>query len=219
MENLLKNKYMLYFVLFIAVSNILGYLSIGDEKSLMVFIGLAGLTSYFSKNMIVILGAAIVGTNVIYANSFLREGMDTHGASASQIKQAVKKVKAKKSEAFTQKNIPSSKPKKVRPATEEEEEEEDEIEDASRVDYAATMEQAYDNLNKMLGEGGMKNLTKDTQGLMDQQKQLMKQLEDFAPLMEQAGNMLDKLGGMDNLQGLMGKLGNMSGLAGGKKKN
>ena len=47
----------------------------------------------------------------------------------------------------------------------------------------------------------------------------MKQLEDFAPLMEQAGSMLDKLGGMDNLQGLMGKLGNISGLAGGKKKN
>lgn len=217
MKNLLKNKYMLYFVLFVAVSNILGYLSIGDDKSLMVFIGLAGLTSYFSKNMIVILGAAIVGTNVIYANRFMREGM-ANGASANQIKQAAKKAKTKKSEAFTQKNVPTSKPKKVRPATEEEEEE-DEVADASRVDYAATMEQAYDNLNKMLGEGGMKNLTKDTQGLMDQQKQLMKQLEDFAPLMEQAGSMLDKLGGMDNLQGLMGKLGNISGLAGGKKKN
>ena len=36
MKNLLKNKYMLYFVLFVAVSNILGYLSIGDDKSLMV---------------------------------------------------------------------------------------------------------------------------------------------------------------------------------------
>ena len=214
MKNLLKNKYMLYFVLFIAISNILGYLSIGDDKSLMVFIGLAGLVSYFSKNMIIILGAAIVGTNVLYVNSFFREGMET-GANQNQIKRTAKK--AKKKEAFTQKNIPSSKSKKVKPATEEEEN--DEADNTGRVDYASTMEQAYDNLNKMLGEGGMKNLTKDTQGLMDQQKDLMKQLEDFAPLMEQAGNMLDKLGGMDNLQGLMGKLGNMSGLAGGKKKN
>ena len=86
-----------------------------------------------------------------------------------------------------------------------------------RIDYAATMEQAYDNLNKMLGEGGMKNLTKDTKGLMDQQKELMQQLKDFAPLMEQAGNMLDKLGGMDNLKGLMGKMGGIS-LPNGKKK-
>ena len=45
----------------------------------------------------------------------------------------------------------------------------------------------------------------------------MKQLKDFAPLMEQAGSMLDKLGGMDNLQGLMGKLGGIS-LPNGKKK-
>ena len=90
--------------------------------------------------------------------------------------------------------------------------------DVGRIDHAATMEQAYDNLNKMLGKGGIGNLTKDTQGLMNQQKDLMSQLKDFQPMMEQAGNMLDKLGGMDNLNGIMGKLGGISGLAGGKKK-
>ena len=168
--------------------------------------------------MIVILGAAIVGTNVLYVNSFIREGMESNNEEITSSAKKAKR-KANTTEKFTQNNVPSSKPRKVRPATEEEEDEEDEVDNASRVDYKATMEQAYDNLNKMLGEGGMKNLTKDTQGLMDQQKQLMKQLEDFAPLMEQAGNMLDKLGGMHNLQGLMGKLGNISGLAGGKKKN
>ena len=108
----------------------------------------------------------------------------------------------------------SSRPAKAaRAATEEEE---DEV-DSTRIDYAATMEQAYDNLNKMLGDGGMKNLTKDTKGLMDQQKELMGQLKDFAPLMEQAGSMLDKLGGMDNLKGLMGKMGGIK-LPNGKKK-
>jgi len=209
MEKLLQNKYVLYLVLFIAVTNILGYLAIEDFRSLMVFIAVAALASHFSKNMIVVLGSALIGTNVLYASSRMREGFKEGNTSKdnSKIKNAMKKNKEKK-ENLEMKAI----------ATEEDEEEEDDGEvNTPRVDYAATMEIAYDNLNKMLGEGGMKNLTKDTKGLMDQQKELMKQLKDFAPLMEQAGNMLDQLGGMDNLKGLMGKVGGI-GLANGKKK-
>ena len=204
MEKLLQNKYVLYLVLFIAVTNILGYLAIEDFRSLMVFIAVAALASHFSKNMIIVLGSALIGTNVLYASSRMREGMEN---KKKEITKALKKNKEKK-ENLEMKAI----------ATEEDEEEEDDGEvNTPRVDYAATMEIAYDNLNKMLGEGGMQNLTKDTKGLMDQQKELMKQLKDFAPLMEQAGNMLDKLGGMDNLKGLMGKVGGI-GLANGKKK-
>ena len=75
MENLLQNKYVLYLVLFIAIANVLGYLAIEDFNSLMVFIAICALASYFSKNMIVILGSAILGTNILYANSRMREGM------------------------------------------------------------------------------------------------------------------------------------------------
>ncbi len=211
MEKLLQNKYVLYLVLFIAVTNILGYLAIEDFRSLMVFIAVAALASHFSKNMIIVLGSALIGTNVLYASSRMREGMGNSSDTNSKIRNAVKKSKEKMKgtkETLEMKAI----------ATEEDEEEEDDGEvNTPRVDYAATMEIAYDNLNKMLGEGGMKNLTKDTKGLMDQQKELMKQLQDFAPLMEQAGNMLDKLGGMDNLKGLMGKVGGI-GLPNGKKK-
>jgi len=170
MENLLQNKYVLYLVLFIAVTNVLGYLAIEDFNSLMVFI----------------------------------EGLKNKDKDKKK-----KDVKEQMKSRFA-----SSRPAKAaRAATEEEE---DEV-DSTRIDYAATMEQAYDNLNKMLGDGGMKNLTKDTKGLMDQQKELMGQLKDFAPLMEQAGSMLDKLGGMDNLKGLMGKMGGIK-LPNGKKK-
>ena len=213
MEKLLQNKYVLYLVLFIAVTNILGYLAIEDFRSLMVFIAVAALASHFSKNMIIVLGSALIGTNVLYASSRMREGFkegntDKKSKKEGEIKNALNKKKNKEKMA-----VREGKPDKV----ELEEVEEDVEVKTPRVDYAATMEIAYDNLNKMLGEGGMKNLTKDTKGLMDQQKDLMKQLKDFAPLMEQAGNMLDKLGGMDNLKGLMGKVGGI-GLANGKKK-
>ena len=223
MEKLLQNKYVLYLVLFIAISNILGYLAIEDFKSLMVFIAICALASYFSKNMIIILGSAILGTNILYANSRMREGFDTKEIKkkAEEAKSEIEEKSSKKSHDKKKKDkkkqdgfkggFSSSQP--PRAATEEEE---DEV-DSTRIDYAATMEQAYDNLNKMLGDGGMKNLTKDTKGLMDQQKELMGQLKDFAPLMEQAGSMLDKLGGMDNLKGLMGKMGGIK-LPNGKKK-
>ena len=210
MEKLLQNKYVLYLVLFVAVTNVLGYLAIEDFNSLMVFIAICALASHFSKNMIVILGSPILGTNILYASSRMREGFKEGNDEKEEEK---KKEEKKKKEKFKG-GFSSSRPAKAaRAATEEEE---DEV-DSTRIDYAATMEQAYDNLNKMLGDGGMKNLTKDTKGLMDQQKELMGQLKDFAPLMEQAGSMLDKLGGMDNLKGLMGKMGGIK-LPNGKKK-
>ena len=207
MNKLLQNKYVLYITLFIAVTNVLGYLAVHDFDSVMVFIGIAGLTSYFSKNMIVILGCAVLATNIIKTNKFIREGFK----GKKERKKGHKKDATSKKEKFSKSNFPSSRPKKIK------EEDDDEVDNVSRVDYASTMELAYDNLNKMLGEGGMKNLTKDTKGLMDQQEKLMKNLKDFAPLMEQAGDMLDKLGGMENIQGLMGKLGDISSLAAGKK--
>ena len=215
MEKLLQNKYVLYLVLFIAITNILGYLAIEDFKSLMVFIAICALASHFSKNMIIILGSAVLGTSIVYANSRIREGMhdrnDSNGVPESG---GVGDGFATKTKGDDGKK----KKKKVQENSEDEVETKEDFEvKTPRVDYGATMEIAYDNLNKMLGEGGMKNLTKDTQGLMDQQKQLMQQLKDFAPLMEQAGNMLDKLGGMDNLKGLMGKMGGIS-LPNGKKK-
>ena len=42
----------------------------------------------------------------------------------------------------------------------------------NRIDYAATVEEAYDDLNKILGSDGIKNLTEDTKKLADQQKNL-----------------------------------------------
>jgi hypothetical protein len=224
MEKLLQNKYVLYLVLFIAIANVLGYLAIEDFNSLMVFIAICALASYFSKNMIIILGSAILGTNILYANSRMREGF---GSAKKKHSKAEEKLKGLEKELGVEESDGKKKKKKKkdgfkggfsssRPPRAATEEEEDEV-DSTRIDYAATMEQAYDNLNKMLGDGGMKNLTKDTKGLMDQQKELMGQLKDFAPLMEQAGSMLDKLGGMDNLKGLMGKMGNIK-LPNGKKK-
>ena len=76
-----------------------------------------------------------------------------------------------------QNNVPSSSPARV-------DDEDESIGD--RIDYASTMEQAYDNLQKMLGEGGMKNITAETQKLVSQQKNLMSTLHEMAPVLKTA---------------------------------
>ena len=72
------------------------------------------------------------------------------------------------------------------------------------IDYASTIEDAYDQLNNILGSDGIKQLTNDTQGLMKQQMQLaesMKQMgpmiQGMAPLMKQAQGLLGGLSSGD----------------------
>ena len=58
------------------------------------------------------------------------------------------------------------------------------------IDQAATMENAYDNLESMIGKGGISGLTKETQSLMSKQSQLSKNMEGMLPLMKQAQEMI-----------------------------
>jgi len=70
-----------------------------------------------------------------------------------------------------------------------------------RVDYAATVEDAYDDLNKILGGDGIKRLTDDTQKLMGQQMQLADAMKSMSPLLDQAKSLLQGFD-MENLNGL-----------------
>ena len=59
MQNVLKNKYVLYAVSALAVLNVLGYLSIGSMECLGVFALTALVCQQYNKNMTVCLLAAI----------------------------------------------------------------------------------------------------------------------------------------------------------------
>jgi hypothetical protein len=66
------------------------------------------------------------------------------------------------------------------------------------IDYASTIEDAYDELNNILGSDGIKNLTTDTQNLMKQQKQLTEAMTQIQPLMQTVGPLLDQAKSMMN---------------------
>ena len=231
MEQLCKNKYVLYAVLLIAITNVLGYLTIQDYNSLVMFIAIGVLSTYFSKNMIVNLGSAIVFTNLFFAKNVLEGLTVKEGATSKTDKDTDKdtetapdtkktapgtkktddncpegsmvKGKCVAKSGFTQRNVPSSQPA---PASESM----DDQEIGKRVDYAATLEQAYDNLQNMLGGQGMEGLTKETQKLISQQSSLMKTLNTMSPVLNNAQSTLQKfdIGSMtkslDTLKGFMG---------------
>ena len=73
---ILKNKYVLYAVLFFAITNVLGFLQRKDFESLTIFIAIGLLSTHFSKNMTINLLVAMIGANVVKGSGFIREGFD-----------------------------------------------------------------------------------------------------------------------------------------------
>jgi hypothetical protein len=78
----------------------------------------------------------------------------------------------------------------------------------NRIDAAATVEDAYDDLNKILGGEGMKSLSKDTQSLVTQQKDLTEAMKGMGPLVEQASSMMKQMGGSDGVGSMLKKFAN-----------
>ena len=66
------------------------------------------------------------------------------------------------------------------------------------------MEQAYNNLQNMLGKDGMKGITNETQKLVEQQKSLIGTLNSMTPILNNAKETLGSL----NMEG-MGEMGDM----------
>jgi hypothetical protein len=94
---------------------------------------------------------------------------------------------------------------------------------SAKIDYAATIEDAYDDLNKILGSDGMKSLTDDTQRLMKQQMELAESMkamtpivEKMLPMAEQAQKMMEGMDSQGNgMAGLLDMAKKMSNGLGG----
>ena len=64
-KNLLKNKIVLYVLVALALTNILGYISMNNNQAIVLFISLGLITSFFCKNMIVILIVPLILVNLL----------------------------------------------------------------------------------------------------------------------------------------------------------
>lgn len=248
LQSLLTNRFVLYAMLFLSVLTIIGYIALSDYLAIGVFVVAGIVASYFTKNMILILGAAILAasalgvrgtvtkaveamTNKEDATKKTGAGADSDaGADADAVADDDADAAPADADAPATASAPSTsspqpankKPStgtkkqgfrdmgnKIRPAKVNASDElnDDEI-IGKRIDYAATIEQAYDHLESMLGDKGMAGLTGETERLIKQQKTLMETLSTMAPVLETAKSTLGAL----NMTGLFG------GMVGGAKK-
>ena len=240
LEKVITNKYVLYLMVFVSIVYILGFLHIQSWDNLGLFVVVGLLTTYFTKNMVIVLAMSILIANCNVCKDIaikklpklfgIHEGFDSkEGAtggddddddddddkeedtSASYYEKGedgkcgekpVKECKSvdncftdasckSKKESMKSKDVPSSRPARVDGGDDDDDAAEGGKE---RIDYAKTLEMAYDNLDKMLGKDGMAGLTAETTKLATQQKNLMESLNTMQPMIAKAKSMME---GMD----------------------
>lgn len=209
LSNLLTNKYVLNIVFFVSLLNVIGYVIYRNYDAVIYFI-LIGLTmAYFSKNMIIILGVPLILVNLFsMGKRKIYEGLENKVTPGEKAVENEKEfadivVSASDSKSDIKSNSNSDKDKTVEGT---EKFEVGRKKGQYNIDYASTIEDAYDDLNKIIGGDGIQRLTEDSQRLMQQQQQLAKAMEGMAPLIEKmapmlqgAQSMLNSVGGGENL--------------------
>ena len=95
-------------------------------------------------------------------------------------------------------------------------EDEDDFSNHPTVDYASTLESAYDNLDKLLSSDAINSMSEDTQRLAEKQQMLMGNINKLQPMMEKAGSLLESLN-MDKMTGMLGGLQEKLNGMGGKR--
>jgi hypothetical protein len=240
-ETMLNDKNVLYIVAFLAIMNFFGYIILRDSYALLIFLSVGFISTYFSKNMTVVLLSTLLLTNFItvLSRNFIvnKEGFDataeTDAVAAGADSPDSPDATAKKSDSADSASATTKKPvvaasgvagaggasnkasKKVaasasstkmattvqKPNSQKEAmtelspaslDDEDDLPINNRVDYAKTLEKAYDNLENLVGKDGVNGLTSQTTVLMDQQQKLMENMKSMEPLLKTAQSFLDK---------------------------
>tara|TARA_B100000767_G_scaffold7972_1_gene7873 strand:+ start:505 stop:1068 length:564 start_codon:yes stop_codon:yes gene_type:complete len=178
-----------------------------QTEAVMLFALVGFLTTFFTKNMIIVLLTAIVVTNV-YAGSILgvriKEGMesksdeDKEGMDHEEDKEGMGHEEGEKKKKGKKEGMPSLKPADVPPNGKK-----------PKLDPAGTLEAAYDNLDKLLDSGAIDKMSSETQNLASQQDKLMKNIDRLEPMLGVAEGMMDKMAGM-NLGGIEKRIKKMA---------
>jgi len=75
-NGMLHNKVLLYVVFIFSLLNLFLFANTGNYTSVVVFLLIGFLTSFFSKNMLVILLLSLILTNILKYGSSLSEGFE-----------------------------------------------------------------------------------------------------------------------------------------------
>ena len=219
LKKLLTNRLVLHIVSVITFLNMIGYLILGKFTTVLFFAVLAILINHFSKNMIIILGIPLIIVNLFALNNISNiEGMETN---TTDVKNTVKDkvMDASANEVKENKSLDPKSKQNLSLTPLDPTEKTDESFEVGRakkigggydIDYAATIEDAYDQLNNILGSDGIKRLTDDSQKLMKQQMELAESMKAMGPLIQGMKPMMDQAKGM--LEGMGNGNGGLDGI-------
>ena len=222
-SKILTNKTALYIVFTVSLLNLLGYIIMGNLEATIYFILFGFLGSLFSENFIIILLIPLILVNSIILlknGKNIYEGMTNQTDSSDKVTENVLDKNIDINTKNTNNKIKTNQGLPITPLEHNENKNTDTQIDSStsesfevghqknggyKIDYASTIEDAYDQLNGILGSDGIKRLTSDTQGLIQQQLQLTKAMEGMQPLIKNMKPLLENMGPLlDQAKGIMG---------------
>ena len=224
-NKLVNNKIVLYIVALICLFDILGYI-MRYELSAVLFFYLTGMITFnYTKNMTIVLGTALLMTSLMHLirnmmglKEGFKEGKDDeetlesvmlkniaseNGEDEDEVEDEVDEVEEEEEEEDDKKSKKSKKSgyqnkMKLNPGMYNTPNKE---QISKQLGKAGQMEKAYDNLDKMIGQEGIKSISSHTKKLVKQQNDLMKDLKDITPTLNEAVGAISKLD--------LSKLGNM----------
>ena len=196
----LTNKWVLNIVSILSILNIIGYISVGNINAVLFFILFAVLIRYFSKNMTIVLGLPLIIINLFSFQGNMIEGMDNKDPSTNDVSTNDVSTNDVSTNDVSTNDVSTNDDKKDEIEVDisdtldsnktSEDNEQQGFETGRRknrghnIDYATTVEDAYDELNNKLGSEGIKRLTADTQNLIEKQMKLAKTMEGMNKLVE-----------------------------------
>lgn len=225
----LTNKWVLNIVALLSLFNVIGYTIVGNFNFVLCFIVIAVLVRYFSKNMTIVLGVPLIIVNLLSLKGNMMEGMENNNSNNNNNNNNSTPKKSSEQDKINtlvknNRNNPDSKTGQglvMNPIEQPENSTENLDDNAAQttggeqqgfesgrrknrnydIDYATTIEDAYDQLNNILGSDGIKRLTSDSQNLMKQQMQLAEAMKGMTPVIKSIAPMVE------NLKGMMGQMG------------
>lgn len=177
LKSLLQNKFVLYIVVLVALLDILMLANGKDFNSVIVFVIVGFLTSFFSKNMIVILLTALLFTHALkYVNRLVRkEGMEDKKKEEGMKNKKDKKEGMENEDDDEDATAPEEDIEEVKEENEEKKEKKD-----NKEEELLKKKQTYDEL---------KNDFTEFQSI---QKDILQNMKEIDPLLEKAETFINK---------------------------
>jgi hypothetical protein len=211
-SKIFTNKYFLYLMIFLSFTNIIGYIILSNINAIIYFILIGLAVSIFSRNLSLVLFISLIITNLIIVNQ-TKEGFE----DKENKKEVSKEKKEEKDKMDLNVDLAPSHDEELHPSSEPDGFSGGNKLTGSKVDYASTVEHAYDNLHKILGSESMNRLTEDTKELIKKQQMLAESMQSMTPLIQNIAPLLnqtkDMLGNMNmgNIDQIASLLTNFTG--------